>query len=330
MTSSSLPQLDLPVSFSRHEWQVGAPPLALERPLAAAIGNFDGVHKGHQALISKTLGHEGHDAAVITFSPHPRRFFAPDKEGFSLADDRDKASFLAACGIDHVITIRFDDALRQTSAADFITKILPALGVSQLHAGQDFAFGNDRSGNMDLVASLGAARGITACPIDLEIEDGDAISSSRIRSVLASGDMVLARTLLGRPYIMSGDVIGGDQRGRLIGFPTANLRCPEMQAPRHGVYTVAVRLADQPDAPVYAGVANYGRRPTVEDRGVLLEVNLFDYDGDLYGQRLNVMLLDFIRPEQAFDGIEALKEQIDRDAATARACHEEQTGLTGS
>ena len=325
-----LPQLDLPVSFKRHEWHVGAAPLDLDKPLAAAIGNFDGVHRGHQRLISQTRGHQGHDAAVITFSPHPRRFFAPDKPGFSLADDQDKASFLAACGIDHVISIRFDDALRQTSATDFITGILPALGVSQLHAGHDFAFGNDRSGNMDLIDSLGGSVGITACPCDLHHEDGEVISSSRIRTVLSDGDVSTAARLLGRPYIMSGVVISGDQRGRLIGFPTANLRCPEMQAPRHGVYTVAVRLADQPGALLRAGVANFGRRPTVEDRGVLLEVNLFDYDGDLYGQRLNVMLLDFIRPEQAFDGIEALKEQIDRDAATARAFHQDQTGLTGS
>jgi riboflavin kinase/FMN adenylyltransferase len=329
MTAFMLPDLDPPVSFKCHEWHLGATPLVLEKPLAAAIGNFDGVHAGHQSLIRETLGHDGLDAAVITFNPHPRRFFAPDKDGFSLADHGDKLAFLAACGIDHVISVRFDHALRQTSAADFITEILPALGVRQLHAGDDFAFGNDRSGNMDLVSSLGGSVGITACPYDLHQEMGEVVSSSRIRQALAEGDMALTRTLLGRPYIMSGAVISGDQRGGSIGFPTANLHCPEMQAPRYGVYTVAVRLADQPDCPVHAGVANFGRRPTVEDRGVLLEANLFDYDGDLYGQRLNVMLLDFIRPEQAFDGIEALKEQINKDVAEARAFHEDQTGLIG-
>ena len=324
------PSLDLPAGVQCHHWQVGAPPLQLDRPLAAAIGNFDGVHTGHRQLIRATMGHDGLDAGVITFTPHPRRFFAPDCDGFSLADARDKRAFLADCGVSHVIEVVFDTALRETTATDFITTILPALGVRHLHAGLDFAFGNDRSGNMDLVQKLGADTGITACPFALKEDAGEIISSSRVRKVLTDGDVSTAARLLGRPYIMSGEVISGDQRGRLIGFPTANLRCPDMQAPRHGVYTIAVRLADQPGAPLYAGVANFGRRPTVEDRGVLLEVHLFDYDGDLYGQRLNVMLLDFIRPEQAFEGIEALKEQIDRDAAVARAFHQDETGLTGS
>ena len=330
MTISFPTTFDIPAGVRCHNWRMGSEPLSLDRPLAAAIGNFDGVHLGHQELIRQTIGHDGLDAAVITFSPHPRRFFNPDAAGFSLSDQKDKLAFLAQCGVAHVIDVTFDAALRETGAADFISSVLPSLGVKQLHAGSDFAFGNDRIGNMGLVSSLGHSVGITSCPFKLEHKSGDIISSSRIRNRLAEGDVTAANALLGRPFTMSGEVISGDQRGRLIGFPTANLRCPELQSPRHGVYTIAVRQADSPDTPIHAGVANYGRRPTVEDRGVLLEVHLFDYDGDLYGQRLNVMLLDFIRPEQAFDGIEALKEQIDRDADTARSFHKDKTGLIRS
>jgi len=308
------------------DWAVGDAPLSTEGRKVAAIGNFDGVHRGHQALISQTctlageLG-AGIDPVVITFTPHPRLFFRPDQPGFFLADEQDKTAFLAATGVKEIIRLRFDDAMRRTSAEDFITSVLPSLGISDLLAGSDFAFGNDRSGDMDMIRQLGSPAGLSAHSVDLLASGDAAVSSTRIRSAVAAGDMQAAEAMLGRPYIISGTIEKGDQRGRTIGFPTANIRLGMMQQPAFGVYTVAIRLADAQGAPVIPGIANIGRRPTVEDRGVLLEAHLFDYDGDLYGQRINVMLLDFIRPEQAFDGLDALKEQIARDVDSARAFH---------
>lgn len=315
---------DIPVI----DWAVGDAPLSGETHKAAAIGNFDGVHRGHQALISEACniarqaGTAGLEPVVITFSPHPRLYFRPDQPGFFLADEQDKIALLAATGVAAIIRLRFDDAMRQTSAEDFITSILPSLGVSDLLAGSDFAFGNDRSGDMKMISKLGSSVGVSAHSVDLLAENDDPVSSTRIRSAVAAGDMPSAQAMLGRPYIISGNVEKGDQRGRTIGFPTANIRLGMMQEPAFGVYTVAARLADDKKAPVISGIANIGRRPTVEDRGVLLEAHLFDYDGDLYGQRLNVMLLDFIRPEQAFNGLDALKDQIARDVEGARAFHE--------
>ena len=317
-------------------WRIGDAALDQSVRLVAAIGNLDGVHLGHQSLIGCAASVAGERAngadslkpAVITFTPHPKRFFKPDMEGFLLADPGDKLCFLADAGAEVIIQLQFDEAMRNTSAHDFIHAVLPALGIDVLCAGEDFAFGNDRIGNLDMVTRQEAASGIRAVSVPILDEGGLAVSSSRIRAALKEGNVSDASTMLGRPFTVSGTVIEGDRRGRTIGFPTANITMGEMQQPDFGVYSVAVRLADQPEAPLKAGVANIGRRPSVNDRGVLLESNLFDYDGDLYGQRLNVMLLDYIRPEKAFDGLDALKQQIELDAAAAWAYHAKTTGLT--
>ena len=324
------PPFRIPDTVRLFDWKVGDGPLDHGLRLAAAIGNFDGVHLGHRKLIKAAGGAEGMTPAVVTFAPHPRRFFKPGDEGFLLADTADKNALLADAGAEVVVNLRFDDALRETSAGEFIHDVLPALGVGALCAGEDFAFGNDRRGNLDMVAAEGAEVGIEACPVEILKDDGGPVSSSRIREALRAGRMDEAAGLLGRPFTISGGVEEGDRRGRELGFPTANIALGEMLQPAFGVYAVAVRLADQPDAPVRAGVANLGRRPSVNDRGVLLEANVFDYDGDLYGQRLNVMLLDFIRPEKTFDGLDALREQIGHDADAARAFHAEKTGLTAT
>lgn len=312
-------------------WSHGDAALSLPRGIAAAIGNFDGVHRGHESLIRAAIEgakSQGLASAVITFSPHPRRFFKPDEDGFALADEEDKLAFLSAVGLDYVICLNFNDALRSTSAEDFVLSILPSLGVKSLYAGSDFAFGAGRDGGMDLIKSIGAEKGIEAHAVDLvETDDtAEVISSSHIRRLIQDGDVLGAAQSLGRPFIISGAVIKGDQRGRTINFPTANMRLGDMIEPKFGVYTIAARLADDADAPIYGGVANLGVRPTANDRGVLLEAHLFDYDGDLYGQRMNVFMLDFIRPEKTFDGFDQLKEQIQRDAETARRFHQHNEG----
>ena len=320
------PQTVLPQDVEVIDWSIGDASLDCPNGLAAAIGNFDGVHLGHQHLIKAAVA-DGKTPAVITFTPHPKRFFNPEAEGFALTDDQDKSAFIAGLGVKVILRLRFDEAMRQTSAEDFITKILPALGVRSLYAGEDFGFGNNRSGGMDMIKTLGQDYGITTHAIGL-MDQGDAvISSTRIRGLIKSGQMAEAAALLGRPYTISGAVIKGDQRGRTIGFPTANLTLPHMTKPAFGVYTVAACLPDQPAAPYFGGVANIGIRPTATDRGVLLETHIFDYDGDLYGQRVNIFLLDHIRPERAFDNFDQLKDQIALDAATARQFHHRQTGL---
>ena len=320
------PSMTLPDDVRVIDWSIGDPPLEFTGGLAAAIGNFDGVHCGHQHLIKATVA-DGKTPAVITFSPHPRRFFNPDDDSFVLSGDADKAAFLAALGVKVILRLTFDDAMRQTSAEDFVTKVLPSLGVSALYAGEDFGFGTNRSGGMAMIESLGRDYGITTHPVSLINNDDAVISSTRIRGLIDDGDMVGATSLLGRPYTISGTVIEGDQRGRTIDFPTANMRLGNMVKPAFGVYTVGLCFSDQPGAPYYAGVANLGIRPTAPDRGVLLESHVFGYDGNLYGQTVHVFLLDFIRPERSFDNFNQLKEQIALDADTARTFHRAHTGL---
>lgn len=316
------------------DWQIGDAPLSVAHTgIAAAIGNFDGIHLGHRGLIKAAFdggAAVGLIPAIITFSPHPRKFFQhsnaghPNVEqedtGFALADSQDKLAYLAALGAKIIIRINFNDSLCKMTAEDFIDNVLPALGVKQLYAGVDFAFGNDRRGNMAMIDERGASRGITAHAVDLSQDETVVISSSRIRGFIAKGDMESAAALLGRPYVISGTVIKGDQRGRTIGFPTANIQLGEMTHPAFGVYAITARIAGQ--STIYNGVANIGTRPTANNRGVLLEANLFDYDNDLYGQRLNIFMLKYIRPEQAFDNFDKLKQQIASDAEIARGYHQ--------
>ena len=327
MKPFNCPPFDAPESVRQFDWRVGDGALGHGARLAAAIGNFDGVHLGHRKLIGAASEVEGMTPAVVTFEPHPRRYFNPECEGFLLADGRDKLALLADAGAEVVVRLRFDDALRNTDAMDFVHEVLPALGVGALCAGEDFAFGNDRKGNLGLVAAEAEKSGVAAHPVDILGDDGGAMSSTRVREALKAGRMGEAGQLLGRPFTISGTVVEGDRRGRDLGYPTANTGPGEMLQPAFGIYAVAARLADQPGAPVHAGVANFGLRPSVNDRGVLLETYIFDYDGDLYGQRLNVMLLEFMRPEKVIDGLDALAEQIGRDAEAARKFHAENTGL---
>ncbi len=297
-------------------WALGdeVPPIGAD--IAVAIGNFDGVHRGHQVLISAVAA-SPYQSAVMTFAPHPRRFFNPEAQGFALADEVNNAALLAAAGAELIIRLEFNEAMRQTSAEDFIKNILPMFGVKEIYAGEDFSFGKGRGGDMAMIKRCGLDIGIKAHGVPLMKMDDDVMSSSVIRSFIRDGNMPAAIKALGRPYIIGGEVIRGDARGRLIGFPTANMGFGDMTLPRFGVYAVLAGHGEK----TYAGIANVGVRPTVNQRGPLLETHLFDYDGDLYGQRLDVFFLDFLRPEKKFKDIDELKAQIKRDAETARAYH---------
>jgi riboflavin kinase/FMN adenylyltransferase len=314
------------------DWAVNDAPLAQDcsssAGLAAAIGNFDGVHRGHQKVIAAATEVAQRDnltSAVITFDPHPREFFRQDDSPFHLADRQEKdrllSDLLGQSAAAKVIHVRFDDALRKTDAHDFISNVLVSLGVRHLLAGADFAFGKGRGGDFKTINKVGKDVGIKATALPLLVDDNTAvISSSRIRAALQAGDPESAALMLGRDWAVTGRVIKGDKRGRSIGFPTANIALGSLQFPAFGVYAVEVDL-DEDNAHVRKignGVANIGIRPTVQNRGVLCETHLFDRDLDLYDKRLLVRLKTFLRPEQKFSGIEELMDQIGLDAKKAR------------
>ena len=304
-------------------WQIGDAPLD-GPPLAAAIGNFDGVHRGHQKLVMaacEAAKRDGLMPAIITFNPHPRDFFRQEAAPFRLIDNAEKDRLLSGLHVERIIHVSFDDALRRTDAEDFVSSVLPAIGVKQLFAGADFAFGRGRGGQIDTINDYGAAVGIKAYSVPLLQDDNSVvISSSRIRAALQAGDPSAAAAMLGRDWAVTGTVITGDQRGRTIGFPTANIALENLQHPAFGVYAVEIDLDDGQAAPrrLAGGVANIGIRPTFEERGVLCEAHLFDGNYELYGQRLRVRLKAFLRPEQRFAGIDGLLAQIAADAEQAR------------
>lgn len=304
-------------------WQIGDAPLD-GPPLAAAIGNFDGVHRGHQKLVMaacEAAKRDGLMPAIITFNPHPRDFFRREAAPFRLADNAEKDRLLSGLHVERIIHVSFDDALRRTDAEDFVSSVLPAIGVKQLFAGADFAFGRGRGGQIDTINDYGVAVGIKAYRVPLLQDDNSVvISSSRIRAALQAGDPSAAAAMLGRDWAVTGTVITGDQRGRTIGFPTANITLENLQHPAFGVYAVEIDLDDGQAAPrrLAGGVANIGIRPTFEERGVFCEAHLFDGNYELYGQRLLVRLKAFLRPEQRFAGIDELLAQIAADAEQAR------------
>jgi len=306
------------------DWSVGDAPL--DGPaLVAAIGNFDGVHRGHAQVISAAIEAaraRGLGAAVVTFDPHPREFFRHEDAPFHLADRQEKDRLIAALGVDRIIHVRFDDNLRCTDAESFVTSILPALGVTALFAGSDFAFGRGRGGDIDTINEIGASIGISATAVTLLSDPNSAIiTSSRVRAALQDGEPERAAEMLGHDWAVTGTVQMGDQRGRTIGFPTANIPLGNLLHPAFGVYAVQIfeAVAGQPYRLLGNGVANIGVRPTVEHRGVLCEAHLFDQQPDLYGVRLAIGLKSFIRPERKFTGIDELTAQIAKDARAARA-----------
>jgi riboflavin kinase / FMN adenylyltransferase len=289
------------------------------RGAVVAIGNFDGVHRGHRAVIAAALQRAqalGRPAAALTFEPHPRSVFRPDEPLFRLTDERAKLRLLAATGLDGAIVLRFDAALAQFSAEDFVARVLvQRLAVSGVAIGFDFHFGAERSGSPGYLAAQGAKLGFAVDIVPRFEDAGRPVRSGPIRAALAAGEVGEAAELLGYPWFVSGEVVHGDKRGRELGFPTANMRLDPGCRLKHGIYAVRVGVGDRR----YDGVASFGRRPMFDQGTVLLEAFLFDFDGDLYGQTIDVAFIDWIRPELNFPSVEELVGRMDEDARLARA-----------
>jgi riboflavin kinase/FMN adenylyltransferase len=295
-------------------------PIAAEAPLALTIGNFDGVHLGHQAMLSRlrTVADEQHLlACAMTFEPHPREFFAPEQAPARLTTMREKLELLAKYGMDVAHVCRFDEHLARTSAEDFIDQFLTrGLAVRHVLVGDDFRFGARRTGDIDLLRKHARSCGYTVEAMASITVDGQRVSSTEVREALKNGDLERASCLLGRPYSISGHVVRGDGFGRKLGFPTANVRVKHNR-PLSGIFAVEVSGV----GPVSArGVASLGVRPTVKQNGApVLEVFLFDFSDDLYGRCVRVEFLRKFRDEVKFADVEAMTRQIADDAAHARA-----------
>ena len=292
------------------------------RGSVAALGNFDGVHRGHACLIAearKRAAARGAPLSAVVFDPHPREFFRPHDRPFLLTDLETRARLLGALGVEFVIALDFDADLAAMSADAFVEEILAQrLGLAGVVVGAEFRYGRGREGDADSLRAAGARLGIEAVVIAPAQAPGatEKFSSTDARAAIREGDPQRAARLLGRLWAVSGIVLRGEARGRELGFPTANLRLGRLVTPKPGVYAVIATLADGRRR---RGVANYGRRPTLGDLDApLLEVHLFDFDGDLYGQPLRVAFVEFIREERRFDGLSALRAQIAEDAAAAR------------
>jgi riboflavin kinase/FMN adenylyltransferase len=291
-----------------------------QRGAVIALGNFDGVHLGHQVVLGDAAGlaqRLGAPLGVVLFAPHPRRFFAPDAPHFRLmsADRRNRT--LEGFGATQLHELAFNADMARMNPEEFVETVLHAgLGVRGIVTGSDFRFGVGRAGAASDLSRLAQERGIEVMFADLRGNGADKISSTRIRKAIHDGDMAAARQLLGRDWAIDGLVSAGDQRGRTIGFPTANIELGDFVRPAYGVY--AVRVGINGSDVTRPGVANLGKRPTVDGSTELLEVHLFDFDNDLYDCELAVEFHDFIRAEQKFDGLDTLKSQIAKDAVEAR------------
>ena len=289
------------------------------RGCVATIGNFDGVHRGHQAILGRLRERAlelGVPSCVVIFEPQPREFFAPHTAPARLARLRDKLQLLADAGVDRVLCLAFNQRLCKLSAAEFVDTILvDGLGVQHLEVGDDFRFGCDRVGDFDFLQQAGQMQGFTVEAAQTVELDGVRISSTKVRDALAGGDFALAERLLGRPFQIAGRVLHGQKLARQLGTPTANIQLKRRRVPLTGVYLASVEI----DGKTWPGVANIGVRPTVAgDGSAHLEVHLLDFAGDLYGRRLNVAFHHKLRDEQRFASLEALKAAIAVDIAAAR------------
>jgi len=292
-----------------------------QKGAAVAIGAFDGVHRGHQAVIAnarKAADALGAPLAVVSFDPHPRRWFQPDAAPFRLMTSGQMARALEPLKVDRLYLLPFDGEMAAMTDVEFARRVLSdGLGIRHAAIGFDFTFGKGRTGSPQAMGVYGDTLGFSVSVADrIDDPDGLKLSSSAVREALKAGDMARAAAILGRPFAIEGEVVHGDKRGRTIGVPTANVRLGGYMRPAYGVYATRTRL---PDGRVVDGVANLGVRPMFEIEDPLLEVWLFDFAGDLYGQTIETELVALLRGEMTFDDLDALKVQIDADAAAARA-----------
>lgn len=285
-----------------------------------ALGNFDGFHRGHQAVAREAIEWaraEGRPAIIATFDPHPVSFFKPDAEPFRLTTLEQRQELYLAAGATAMLVFHFDGELAGTSAEDFVRILLAErLGVAGVVTGEDFTFGKGRTGNRALLEQLGREAGIATRAVPPVMDDGAPISSSRVREALRMGDPQEAARLLTRPFAIRGVVEHGDKRGRTIGFPTANLHIEHYLRPKYGIYAVTGRILATGQE--LNGAANIGVRPQFTPPKELLEPYFFDFSGDLYGQEIEVAFHHFLRPEARFDSLEALVTQMEKDCADAR------------
>ena len=288
------------------------------RGSVVAIGNFDGVHRGHQAVIHAALDRARaihRPAAALTFEPHPRSFFHPDAPSFRLSSEAAKLRLLAATGLDGAIVLTFDAALAGLTAEQFVSEVLvDRLAIKGAAIGFNFHFGKQRRGSPDFLEAQGRTHGFAVDIVPPFQLDGQRVSSGVIRDALSAGRVTEAAELLGYPYFVTAQVVHGDKRGRELGYPTANLRLSPDCGLKYGVYAVRVGVGGVR----YGGVANFGRRPMFDSGAVLLEVFLFDFSGDLYGAALDVAFISWIRPEMNFASVEELIRRMDGDSRQAR------------
>ena len=289
------------------------------RGAVVAIGNFDGVHRGHRAVIAAAIKRSHalqRPAAALTFEPHPRVFFRPDQPLFRLTDERAKLRLLAGAGLDGAIVLPFDTELAALPAQDFISRILlQRFAVAGVAVGFDFHFGLNRTGSPDYLSAQGAKFGFAVEVVPRFEHAGRVVRSGLIRAALSAGRIPEANDLLGYPWFITAEVIHGDERGRKLGYPTANMRLDPHCGLAHGIYAVRLGI----DGRRYEGVASFGRRPMFDRGIVLLEVFVFDFSDDLYGKLIDVAFLDWIRPEQKFETIKELVMSMEEDARVARA-----------
>lgn len=284
-----------------------------------ALGNFDGFHLGHQAVVNRAISlgfHQRRPVIVATFDPHPVRYFRPGVPPFRLTTLDQRERLFAHAGADAMLVFEFGQELASMSAEEFVSEVLARqLGVAAVVTGQDFTFGRGRAGNAQLLNDLGRRHGIGAEAVAPVLLDGEPVSSSRIRQALGEGDPGKATHLLTRPFAVEAIVERGDGRGHEFGYPTANLSLGDFQRPAYGIYAVRVRLDDERE---HCGVASFGVRPMFEPPKELLEVYIVDWRGDLYGRTVEVDFVEYIRPEAKFDSVDALVERMHEDEAEAR------------
>jgi len=297
-------------------------------PIHLAIGVFDGIHLGHQSVINRAItaaARGGGTSVVLTFHPHPVRVLRPEKAPRLLTSTQHKTVLIEQLGVNALLIQEFSLAFSRTPPRDFVLQLLThAKRLQTICVGEGWSFGANRSGSVDLLGELAASEGFTLDIVEPVIVDGDVVSSTRVREAVESGELEYAAKLLGRSFTVLGTVTKGNHLGRQLGFPTANLRAHNEQFPPNGVYAVKAWHKTKE----YGGVVNIGIRPTLEQtKGErILEIHLFDFDQDIYGDEVEVSFLEYLRPEKKFDGLTQLKEQIGRDAAVAREIYQGRRG----